>query len=107
MGGGGEVGGRWGEEGRWRGIRMNHGAFPWGELHFVTAQFLPATEGLFHARFPVVVNYEQTFRYVNVVGNCWKPSLEFDKQAVRMPMTCQVGIRWWEKYAEGSRGRVR
>ena len=34
--------GRCGEEGGWggggRGIRMNHGAFPWGEFHFVTAQ---------------------------------------------------------------------
>ena len=34
------MGGRWGEEeeGRWgeevgRGIRMNHGAFPWGAFH--------------------------------------------------------------------------
>ena len=39
MGGGGKVGGRWGEEGR-KGsgrIRMNHGACPWGELRFVTA----------------------------------------------------------------------
>ena len=48
MGGGGEVGGRkdaWevgrgggGKKGGERGgdIRMNHGAFPWGELHFVT-----------------------------------------------------------------------
>ena len=37
--------GRWGEEGEGmggrregeRGIRMNHGAFGWGEFHFVTA----------------------------------------------------------------------
>ena len=38
--GGGEVGGGGGEEeGRGgRGIRMNHGAFSWGGLHFVTAE---------------------------------------------------------------------
>ena len=55
--------GRWEEEGRGgggeeeredggRGLRMNHGAFPWGGLHFVTAQslvqvlFLKPTLGL-------------------------------------------------------------
>ena len=42
-GGGGEVEGSWGaggegmEEREGRGIRMNHGAFPWEEFHFVTA----------------------------------------------------------------------
>ena len=35
-----EGGGRWGGGGKERGgrdIRMNHGAFAWGEFHFVTA----------------------------------------------------------------------
>ena len=56
MGGGREGGGRrrgeeegggGGEEGRaggGKGIRMYHGAFPWGELHFVTAQLRYTTE---------------------------------------------------------------
>ena len=36
VGGGGKVGGRR-EEREGKGIRMNHGDFPWGEFHFVTA----------------------------------------------------------------------
>ena len=37
----GEVGWLWEEEGRRReGDRRNHGAFPWGELHFVTTYVL-------------------------------------------------------------------
>ena len=38
MGGVGEEEGRWGggEERGGRGIRMNHGAVPWGGFHFVS-----------------------------------------------------------------------
>ena len=32
------VGGEGGRKGGEMDIRMNHGAFPWGEFHFVTAQ---------------------------------------------------------------------
>ena len=41
-GGWGEMGGRRGGGGR--GIRMNHGAFSWGECHFITAQWFSTND---------------------------------------------------------------